>query len=246
MSSKEIRPREAAQHNRRQHFGAFRPGEYEEKNENLGGDFRPHYVRPMAYGRCHVAILVRPRRRCRAERLAARRDPDGGFGLDYDLNYSSTPTVGNVNLTGSPDYGASIVYVGERAAVAGITSTRSSSRVRSPAQAITALDSSPVATFSAAVGQEVRLAVMRTSGCAADAAWNSSRRVQPVQHRVIDNRQNQIQYNSRRLTIRNSQKRANGQVDPTRLTPRTAVRRGDARAGHAQHAGADQICNSDA
>jgi hypothetical protein len=40
---------------------------------------------------------------------------------------------------------------------------------------------------------------------------------------VITNRQNQIQFNSPTdLTIRNAQYLANGQVDPTRLTPRTA------------------------
>ncbi len=36
-----------------------------------------------------------------------------GSGATYDLNFSYNANGGNVNLTGSPDYGARIVYVGD-------------------------------------------------------------------------------------------------------------------------------------
>ena len=36
-----------------------------------------------------------------------------GSGTTYDLSYSYRDNGGNVNLTGSPDYGARILYVGD-------------------------------------------------------------------------------------------------------------------------------------
>ena len=36
-----------------------------------------------------------------------------GSGSTYDLNFAYNANGGNVNMTGSPDYGARIVYVGD-------------------------------------------------------------------------------------------------------------------------------------
>ena len=38
---------------------------------------------------------------------------DGNSGTQYDLGYSYQNNGGNRNLTGSPDYGARIVYIGD-------------------------------------------------------------------------------------------------------------------------------------
>ena len=49
-----------------------------------------------------------------------------GSGAAYDLGYSYNANGGNVNLTGSPDYGARIVYVGDPGSGCSDNSSRSS------------------------------------------------------------------------------------------------------------------------
>lgn len=200
--------------------------EYEELNENLGPDFRPHYLKanavwslprvPSSFGRVVGAVLNDWQI---ASVLTA------GSGTAYDLNFQYNANGGNVNLTGSPDYGARIVYVGDPGS--GCSDSQYAqfnvASVTGPTYGSLGLESGRN-LLRGCPDKRVDFAVMR------DIRMGSGRRLEfrldvfnLFNTAIIDLRQNQIQYNSPTdLTIRNSQTLANGQLDPTRLTPRTA------------------------
>ena len=201
-------------------------GEYEKLNEDLGGDFRPHYLLanavwslprvPSSFGSAVGAVL---------NDWQVAGVLRAGSGLAYDLNVQYNANGGNVNLTGSPDYGARIVYVGDPGS--GCSDNQYAQfNVRSvtgPTYGSLGLESGrnllrgcPDRRFDFAVMRDIRMGSGRRLEFRLDVfnLFNTA---------IIDNRQNQIQFNSPTdLTIRNSQTLADGSVDPTRLTPRTA------------------------
>ncbi len=162
-----------------------------------------------------------------------------GSGNKYDLNYSYNANGGSQNLTGSPDYGARVVFVGDPGK--GCSSNQyaqfNTAAVTGPTYGSVGLESGrnimincPDHTLDLAVARNIRLGGSRQIQLRLDAfnALNSF---------VINGRQNQIQYNSPTdLTIRNPQMLADGSLNPARLTPRTA---GFGAANSAQNRGPD-------
>jgi hypothetical protein len=148
-----------------------------------------------------------------------------GSGATYDLTYSYNANGGSVNLTGSPDYGARIVYTGD--AGKGCTGDQYSqfnvAAVTGPTFNSVGLESGrnvmrgcPDKTVDLSLSRDIRVGGNRRLQVRLDA-FNALNSV------IYDNRQGQIQFNSPTdLTIRNSQFLANGQVDPARLQPRNA------------------------
>jgi hypothetical protein len=148
-----------------------------------------------------------------------------GSGNRYDLNYSYNANGGSVNLTGSPDYGARIVYVGNPGS--GCSSNQyvqfNTASVTGPTYNSLGLESGrnvlvgcPDHTLDLAIARNIRFGGTRQIQLRLDA-FNALNSV------IITGRQNQIQYNSPTdLTIRNPQMNADGSLVSTRLTPRTA------------------------
>ena len=148
-----------------------------------------------------------------------------GSGTTYDLSYTYQNNGANVNLTGSPDYGARVVYIGDPGS--GCTDNQfaqfNTAAVTGPTYGSLGMESSrnilrgcPNKTVDLAVMREIRLGRAQTLEFRLDV-FNAFNTV------VITGRQNQVQYNSPTdLTIRNSQTLANGSIDPARSTPRTA------------------------
>jgi hypothetical protein len=197
---------------------------YEKLNENL--DLRPHYLKanavwslphvPSSFGRA-VGLILNDWQI--AGVLTA------GSGTTYDLNYSYNSNGANVNLTGSPDYGARIVYVGDPGSgcsgnqygqfnVASVTGPTYGSVGMESGRNL--LRGCPDKTVDLAIMRDIRVGGGRRLEFRLDV-FNAFNTV------VITNRQNQIQFNSPTdLTIRNAQYQADGSINPTRLTPRTA------------------------
>ncbi len=148
-----------------------------------------------------------------------------GSGTTYDLSYSYQDNGGNVNLTGSPDYGARIIYVGDPGS--GCTDNQygqfNTSAVIGPSYGSLGLESArnilrgcPDKTVDLSLMREIRVSGARSLQVRLDV-FNAFNTV------VITGRQGQIQYNSPTdRTIRNSQTLAGGSIDPARSTPRTA------------------------
>jgi hypothetical protein len=148
-----------------------------------------------------------------------------GSASHYDLSYSYQREGGNVNLTGSPDYGARILYVGDPGS--GCSNNQyaqfNTAAVTGPSYHSTGLESGrnrlsgcPDKTVDLAIARNIRFGGTRQLQLRVDA-FNAFNTV------VINGRQAQIQYVSpTNLTIRNSQQRPDGSLDPARLTPRTA------------------------
>ena len=198
--------------------------EYEELNENL--DARPHYLKanavwslpqvPSSFGRVVGAIL-------NDWQIAGVLT--AGSGAAYDLNVAYNANGGNVNLTGSPDYGARIVYVGDpgRGCSDNQYSQFNVNAVTGPSYRSVGLESGRN-LLRGCPDKRVDFAVMR------DIRMGSGRRLEfrldvfnLFNTAIIDLRQNQIQYNSPTdLTVRNAQFMPDGSLNPTRLTPRTA------------------------
>jgi hypothetical protein len=146
-------------------------------------------------------------------------------GINYDLTYSYQNDGASVNLTGSPDFGARIVYLTDPGS--GCSSDRY-------AQFNTAAVTGP---SYGSVGLESGRNVMR--GCMQrDVDLSLARNIRlgggrSVQFRMdAFNAFNIVNYNGRvstidfvsptNLTVLNSQTLPDGSVDPARLTPRTA------------------------
>jgi hypothetical protein len=198
--------------------------EYEKLNETL--DKVPHTLKanavwalpsvPQSFGKVTGLIL-------NDWRLAGVLT--AGSGQAYDLTYSYQNNGGSVNLTGSPDYGARIVYVGDPGSgcsgnqynqfnVASVTGPTYNSVGLESGRNL--LRGCPDKRVDMSLSRDIRMGGNRALEFRLDV-FNVFDTV------IITNRQNQIQFNSPTdLTIRNSQTLANGQLDPARLTPRTA------------------------
>jgi hypothetical protein len=143
----------------------------------------------------------------------------------YDLTYTYQNNGGSTNLTGSPDYGARILYVGDPGKgcssnpyaqfnTAAVTGPTYNSVGMESGRNI--LSSCPDKTVDLALVRNIRFGGVRQLQLRLDA-FNAFNAV------VINNRNNQIQYRSPTdLTILNSQTLSDGSIDPARLTPRTA------------------------
>ena len=203
---------------------------YEELNKTLT-NFRPHVIRGnMVWDMPDLSTDGGGARRVLAL-LANDWQLSGiltaGSGGTYDLGYSYQSNGGNVNMTGSPDYGARIRYIGD------------------PGSGCTGLDNQYKQFNTAAVvgpdyfsdGLESGRAIMR--GCAdktIDLSLSRNIRLgggRAVQLRVdafnafntvvINGRQATIQYdNPVSKNILNPQFNADGSVVSTRTTPNTA------------------------
>jgi hypothetical protein len=200
--------------------------EYEELNKNL--DNRRHQVKANA-----VWDLPDLRSDSGALRAIGYVINDwqlsgiltAGSNGHYDLSYSYQNNGSSVNLTGSPDYGARIKYVGDPGS--GCSDNQYAqfnvNAVTGPSYGSVGLESGrnliascPDKTVDLALARNIRLGGGRQVQLRVDA-FNAFNTV------VINGRQTQIQYVSPTdLTIRNSQTLADGSIDTARLTPRTA------------------------
>jgi hypothetical protein len=143
----------------------------------------------------------------------------------YDITYSYQNNGNNVNLTGSPDYGPRIVYVGDPGSGCSDDQYRqfNVAAVTGPSYGSVGLESGrnvlascPDHTVDLSIARTIRLGGGRALQVRVDA-FNAFNAV------VFNNRQAQIQFVSPTdLTIRNSQTLPDGSLDPNRLTPRTA------------------------
>jgi len=148
-----------------------------------------------------------------------------GSGTTYDLSYTYQNNGGSVNLTGSPDYGARIVYIGDPGS--GCTDNQyaqfNTAAVTGPTYGSLGMESGrnllrgcPNKTVDLSLMRDIRMGGGQSLQFRLDV-FNAFNTV------VITGRQNQVQYNSPTdLTIRNSQTLADGSIDPARATPRTA------------------------
>ena len=148
-----------------------------------------------------------------------------GNSAKYDLGYTYQNNGANVNLTGSPDYGARIRYVGDPGKgcadnqyaqfnVASVTGPTYNSVGLESGRNI--LSSCPDKTVDLALARNIRVGGARQLQFRLDA-YNAFNAV------VINNRNTTVQYRSPTdLTILNSEYLADGSIDPNRLTPRNA------------------------
>jgi hypothetical protein len=146
-------------------------------------------------------------------------------GGRYDLTYNYQDNGANVNLTGSPDYAARIVYVGDPGSGCSGDQYRqfNTGAVTGPTYGSLGLESGrnllggcPDKTVDMALARTIRLGGNRTVQFRVDA-FNVFNTV------VITNRERNVTFRSPTdLTIVNSQTLADGSINPARLTPRTA------------------------
>ena len=146
-------------------------------------------------------------------------------GGRYDLTYNYQNNGANVNLTGSPDYAARIVYVGDPGSGCSGDQYRqfNTAAVTGPTYGSVGLESGrnllggcPDKTVDMALARTIRLGGNRTVQFRVDV-FNVFNTV------VITNRERNVTFRSPTdLTIVNSQTLADGSIDPARLTPRTA------------------------
>lgn len=146
-------------------------------------------------------------------------------GNPYDLSYSYQNNGSNKNLTGSPDYGARILYVGDPGSGCSANQYAQFNRasVTGPGFNSVGLESSRNLLTNCA-DKTVDLAVVRNIKVGGARQLQFRLDVFNAFNAVVINaRQTQIQYNSPTdLTIRNSQFLADGSVDQTRLKPNNA------------------------
>jgi hypothetical protein len=148
-----------------------------------------------------------------------------GSGGHYDLGYSYQSNGANKNLTGSPDYGARIKFIGDPGK--GCSSNQyaqfNTAAVVGPGYFSDGLESGRNImqgcadhTVDLAIARNIRLGGGRQVQLRLDA-FNAFDTV------IFSGRQGQIQYVSpTNLTLRNSQTLADGSVDPNRLKPSSA------------------------
>ena len=146
-------------------------------------------------------------------------------GGRYDLTYNYQNNGTNVNLTGSPDYAARIVFIGDPGSGCSGDQYRqfNTASVTGPQYGSVGLESGrnllggcPDKTVDLAIARTVRLGGNRTLQFRVDV-FNAFNVV------VINNRERNVTYRSPTdLTIVNSQTLPDGSIDPARLTPRTA------------------------
>ncbi len=146
-------------------------------------------------------------------------------GNRYDLNFSYNTGGGSVNLTGSPDYGARVVLVGDPGSGCSDDQYRqfNVTAVTGPSYNSVGLESGrnymigcPNKVVDISLKRSFRLGGGRLLQFQVDA-FNAFNTV------IYTNRQAQIQFNSPTdLTVRNSQFNADGSLVSTRTQPRNA------------------------
>jgi hypothetical protein len=148
-----------------------------------------------------------------------------GSAVRYDIAYSYQNNGANVNLTGSPDYGARIIYTGDPGS--GCSDDQyaqfNTAAVTGPQYNSVGLESGrnilrgcPDKRVDLAIARNFRAGGNRSLQFRLDVfnAFNTT---------IITNRNNTVTYVSpTNLSVVNSQYRADGTLDPARLTPRTA------------------------
>ena len=147
--------------------------------------------------------------------------PGGRYDITYNYENNGTPT----NLTGSPDYAARIVFLGDPGGGCSDDPYRqfNTAAVTGPQYGSVGLESGrnilggcPDKTVDLAIARHIRLGGGRTLQFRLDA-FNAFNVV------VFNNRQRNVTYRSPTdLTITNSQTRPDGSIDPSRSTPRNA------------------------
>jgi hypothetical protein len=148
-----------------------------------------------------------------------------GSGGHYDLSYSYNANGSSQNLTGSPDYGARILYTGDPGS--GCSDNQyaqfNMNAVTGPGYYSNGMESGrniligcPDHTVDLAIARNIRLGGGRQIQLRLDA-FNAFNTV------VYTGRQGQIQYNSPTdLTIRNNEFNADGTVSSSHTKPNTA------------------------
>ncbi|MEO8483144.1 MAG: carboxypeptidase-like regulatory domain-containing protein [Acidobacteriota bacterium] len=148
-----------------------------------------------------------------------------GSNGHYDLSYTYNTDGANKNITGSPDYAGKLAFVGDPGK--GCSDNQyaqfNTASVAGPTYGSVGLESGrnlllncPDHTVDLAIARNIRVGGGRQLQLRLDAfnAFNVS---------IITARVTQVQYNSpTNQTLRNSQTLADGSVDPTKLTPKTA------------------------
>ena len=148
-----------------------------------------------------------------------------GSGAAYDLGFSYNANGGNQNLTGSPDFGPRIVFVGDPGSGCSSDQYRAVQRERGDRpdlqQHHDGVGPQPDARVrdkrvDMSVSRDIRMGGNRTLEFRLDV-FNVFDTV------IYDQRNQNVSYNSPTdLTVRNSQTLADGSIDPTRLVPRNA------------------------
>ncbi|MGH9309955.1 MAG: hypothetical protein ACRD1U_11310, partial [Vicinamibacterales bacterium] len=196
---------------------------YEELNANLGG--RTHYFKgnaiwalphvPQSFGRV-AGLILNDWQLASVFTLAS--------GEPYDLTFSYQ-NIGSVNLTGSPDYAARIVYVGDPGS--GCSSDRyrqfNVAAVTGPTFGSVGMESGRNILrdcadkfVDMAISRDIRLGGNRTLEFRLDV-YNVFNTV------VFDDFNSNISFdNPTNMNILNSQTLPDGSLNPQRLTPRTA------------------------
>jgi hypothetical protein len=145
-------------------------------------------------------------------------------GVPYDLGFSYQG-IGNVNLTGSPDYGARILFTGDPGSGCSSDQFRQFNvdAVTGPTFGSVGLESGrnilrgcPERIVDLSIFRDIRMGGSRRLELRVDM-FNAFNTV------VYTNRNTTIQYdNPTSLNILNSQTQPDGSPNPLRLTPRTA------------------------
>jgi len=156
---------------------------------------------------------------------AAQGNPGGASNGRYDLGYTYQNNGANVNLTGSPDYAARIVYVGDPGSGCSDNQYRqfNTAAVAGPTYGSTGLESGryllggcPDHTVDLAIAKSVRVGGQRSLQFRLDI-FNVFNTV------IYNDRNTTVIYRSPTdQTIANSQYLPDGTLDPNRMTPRNA------------------------
>ncbi|HMF99324.1 MAG TPA: hypothetical protein VKE96_33725, partial [Vicinamibacterales bacterium] len=143
----------------------------------------------------------------------------------YDINYTYQNNGTNTNLTGSPDYAAKIVYVGDPGSGCSSDQYRqiNTAAVAGPTYGSVGLESGrfvlggcPDHTVDMAIARNIRVGGTRNLQFRLDV-FNVFNAV------IYNDRNTTVIYRSPTdQTVVNSQFLADGSLDPNRLTPRTA------------------------
>jgi hypothetical protein len=146
-------------------------------------------------------------------------------GTNYGLSYSYQNNGSNVNLTGSPDYSARIVFVGDPGS--GCSSDQyaqfNTAAVAGPSYFSTGLESGRNNDLRRCVNRNVDLSLARNirvgGGRTVQLRVDAFNAFNIVNYNGI---RTQVQYtNPVAQTVRNRQHLPDGSLDPTRLTPQT-------------------------
>ena len=171
-----------------------------------------------------LADFRRAHRRLRVPAARLRQTNNQNNGR-YDLTYTYQNNGTNVNLTGSPDYAAKIVYVGDPGS--GCSSNQyaqfNTAAVTGPQYGSVGMESGrfllggcPDHTVDLAVARNIRLGGNRNLQFRLDV-FNAFNVV------IFNDRNRNVIYRSPTdLTVVNSQYLPDGSLDPARLTPRNA------------------------